>query len=339
MKEYGIYTLANDAVHDQLIALINSIEANVEKEIPICVIPYDNQLSLVNQVIAERPNVTLFDKQESLQRWEKFAKDIWATHPQVLENRFKKATYPLGHHRKFVAFDGEFKKFVFYDADSLAMKPLSNVFEKLDRYDLVFDDWEHKKQDKSTALKLDLVEKNSSLQREYVRSKLHCSSFFGSRSSLLNDIELLRLKNHLIKDQEIKWIRRSWDDAFLFNYLTLRAEYSTFNFTLSSNSQDRTGNCADSDPFIELNGILYNQDGKKAIHRIHYMNYPSKYFKDLAEGKDRSVAYKNIFLYYRFYKEPQNRPKTLQYSNLMVKGKVIFEKAAKKLSGILRSAS
>ena len=94
MKEYGIYTLANDAVHDQLIALINSIEANVEKEIPICVIPYDNQLSLVNQVIAERPNVTLFDKQESLQRWENFAKDIWATHPQVLENRFKEATYP-----------------------------------------------------------------------------------------------------------------------------------------------------------------------------------------------------------------------------------------------------
>lgn len=33
----GIYTLANDVVLDQLVALLNSIERNVGKDIPVCV--------------------------------------------------------------------------------------------------------------------------------------------------------------------------------------------------------------------------------------------------------------------------------------------------------------
>jgi hypothetical protein len=35
----GIYTLANDVVYDQLVALLNSIEANVSPNIPVCIIP------------------------------------------------------------------------------------------------------------------------------------------------------------------------------------------------------------------------------------------------------------------------------------------------------------
>jgi hypothetical protein len=62
---YGIYTLANDAVYDQLVAFINSVEANVSKDIPICVIPYDDRLNLIKAEIAKRPNVTLFDNADS----------------------------------------------------------------------------------------------------------------------------------------------------------------------------------------------------------------------------------------------------------------------------------
>ena len=42
----GIYILANDYVYDHLIALLNSIEANAAKEIPICIIPYDDNIKL-----------------------------------------------------------------------------------------------------------------------------------------------------------------------------------------------------------------------------------------------------------------------------------------------------
>ncbi|MEQ8973540.1 MAG: hypothetical protein RIE73_24505 [Coleofasciculus sp. C1-SOL-03] len=47
MSSFGIYTLANDAVYHQLVALLNSIEVNVSPDIPVCVIPYDERLERV----------------------------------------------------------------------------------------------------------------------------------------------------------------------------------------------------------------------------------------------------------------------------------------------------
>ncbi len=40
----GICTLANDRVYDQLIALLNSIEVNGGKALPVCVYPYDDNI-------------------------------------------------------------------------------------------------------------------------------------------------------------------------------------------------------------------------------------------------------------------------------------------------------
>jgi hypothetical protein len=51
MESFGIYTLANDAVYDQLVALLNSIEVNVSPDIPVCIIPYDERLDLVQKAV------------------------------------------------------------------------------------------------------------------------------------------------------------------------------------------------------------------------------------------------------------------------------------------------
>lgn len=274
MNKQGIYTLANDVVYDQLVALINSIEVNISPDMPICIIPYDNRIDRIKQEVDFRPNVTLFEDTNSLQRWEDFARDVWATHPQ---NNPKKATViqtRIKSQRRYAAFDGLFDQFVVYDADCLAMKPLTDVFEKLETYDFVFDDWEHTKPESVAALKLSLIEKSGQFKAEYLRTRLHCCSFFGSKRGLFDESKLSELKKRLIENREIEWINGLFE-AFLFTYMTLRGNYSLFNFTRSSDSQDRTGNCADADPFVNINNILYNEQGLKPIHRIHYMNYLS----------------------------------------------------------------
>ena len=43
----GIYTLANDYVYHQLVALLNSIEANAGQDVPVCVIAYNDQVEKV----------------------------------------------------------------------------------------------------------------------------------------------------------------------------------------------------------------------------------------------------------------------------------------------------
>jgi len=83
MNSCGIYTLANDYVYDQLVALLNSIEVNIGLDIPVCVIPFDDQLDRVKEEIDSRPNVTLFCNREAIERWETFAQEVVAAHPRA----------------------------------------------------------------------------------------------------------------------------------------------------------------------------------------------------------------------------------------------------------------
>ncbi|MBE9051484.1 methionine synthase [Nostocales cyanobacterium LEGE 11386] len=342
MKPFGIYTLANDAVYDQLVALLNSIEVNVSQDIPVCVIPYNDQLERVKEEIATRANVTIFADKSSMQYWEDFYSQVWNAHPKAHQKvqGHPKWYQKSGLFRKMCAFDGEFDKFVFYDADSLAMNPLHRVLEKLNEYDFVFDDWEHKKATPVAALNFSVIENAISLPEVLVRSKIHCSSFFGSKLSVFNQHEREMLKERLIKNCEYDWINELslWCDADLFNYMTLRCDRPLFNFTLSPNGQDRTGNCADADPFINVNNVLYNKDGLKPIHRLHYMNYPSIYFQRLSQGEDVNIRYQEEFLYYRFLKNPEQKPQYLNPPSPLTTTSRNFQKAIHKVKKILTLA-
>lgn len=334
MKPSGIYTLANDVVFDQLVALLNSIEANVSRDIPVCVIPYNDQLERVQQEIKSRKNVTLFDNGESIQRWDNFAHEICAVHPALKQGNSSRNTWsrtPLL--RKLCAYDGEFEKFVFYDADSLAMKPIDKLLEQLDNYDFIFDDWEHKKSREKAALDLSVIE-NAGLYKEAdVIPKLHCSSFFGSKKGIFAPSELEFLKKLLIEDNEIQWLREWYfSDAFLFCYMTLRCDRPLFNYTLSPNGQDRTGNCANADPFVNINNVLYNEEKLKPIFRLHYMNYSATDFARLCRGEDVKIRYRDEFLHYRFLKNPEQKPQQLKAPSLMTKSNRVLNKVAKKIT-------
>lgn len=338
MKPQGIYILANDVVYDQLIALLNSIEANVSTELPICIIPYDDRLEKVKRLLDSKINVTLFENRESIQRWEDFAHEVWAAHPRANQSKNSRPNWYKGHlQRKFVVFDGIFDEFVFYEADNLAMKPIDDVWEKLKDYDFVFDDWEHKKPTPVAALNIPLIEASTPYREADIRPKIHDASFFGSKKGLFSLEELSQMKINLIKQREVEWINENgwWDDVFLFNYMTLFAQRPLYNFTLSSNHQERTGNCADADPFVNIDNVLYNQEGLKPIHRIHYMNYPSADFARLCQGEAANIRYRDEFLYYRFLKEPEKKPKELKSPTFFNQTNRKFQKLVKKITRVV----
>ena len=331
MPSYGIYTLANDVVYDQLVALLNSIEANVSPDMPVCVIPFNESIELVSREIATRPNVTLFDNWAAIQRWENLADTVWAAHPEAQNKKPGTAPWGKGHHRRLAAFDGPFDRFVFYDGDSLAMKPLDGVFAKLDEFDFVFDDWEHGNAEPVAALNIRVIEQTGLYRAADIRPKLHCSSFFGSKKGIFAAAELEGLQKLLVEGGEVAWVRRWWDDAFLFCYLTLRSDRPLFNFTLSPTGNDRTGNCADADPFVRIENVLYNEDGLKPIHRLHYMNYPAIDFARLAMGENVNIRYQDIFLHYRFMKQPDEKPQQLKSPSFLVKTSRKVQKLVKKV--------
>ncbi len=338
MAAFGIYTLANDIVFDQLVALLNSIEANIGTNIPVCIIPFDNRLHKVRQEINSRTNVTLFEDYSSIERWEKFACQFANAHPEALNTQQLHPRWYAGKlHRKFVAFDGAFEQFVFFDADSLAMKPLEDIQEKLQTYDFVFDDWEHIKSAKNAALNIPLVEASGVFTEAQIKPQLHCSSFFASKRGIFNPQELDILLKRLTEEDEAAWVNgQAWwgDDAFLFNYMTLRSNRPLFNFTLSPNGQERCGNCANADPFVAIDNVLFNQEGLKPIHRIHYMGYPSIDFTRLSQGEDVNIRFREIFLHYRFLKQPLLKPSLLKPPSFQAKANRLVERVTKKISKI-----
>lgn len=335
MNSRGIYILANDVVYDQLVALLNSIEINVSQDLPICILPYDDRLDLVKQEINSRPHVTLFENQTSLKKWDDFADKIWSAHPRAKSPNYLRPGWYRGHlQRKFAAFDGEFEEFVFYEADMLAMKPINRVFELLQNYDFIFDDWERNKPIAAAALNIPLIEKSTSYQEDNIRLWLHDASFWSSKKGLFTEDILQNLTKKLISEKEVEWINGIgwWDDVFLFNYMTFRLERPIFNFTLSANKQEVTGNCAEIDPFVNIDNVLYNQQGKKPIHRIHYMNYGSSQFRNLCNGIDEDIKYKDIFLHYRFLKNPEQKPSMFRRKNLLD----LWSEKSKKIKGKIR---
>jgi hypothetical protein len=334
MKPFGIYTLANDPVYDQLVALLNSIERNVSPDIPVCIIPYDEQVELIVEEIKSRPNVSLFNNWESIQRWDNFVNQVWDAHPRSRESQLTRPGWYKGFvHRKFAAFDGDFKRFVFYDADSLAMKPLDDVLAKLDTYNFVFDDWEHAKPKAATDINLEIVESATNFTEPQLRFRIHCNSFFGSHQGFFGVDDLNSLKIRLIEKKEIEWIQKNfwWSSSALFNYMTLDSKYLIFNYTLSPNSQDKTGNCANADSFVNIDNILYNQDGLKPIHRIHYMSYSGSDFARLCRGEDVDIRYRDEFLYYRFLNQPKKKPQQLKPPSITAKTNRFIKQAVKKI--------
>lgn len=332
MASQGIYTLANDVVFDQLVALLNSIEVNVSPDIPVCIFPYNYNLARTKAEIEKRPNVFLFEDKAAMQRWDDFANRVWAAHPRA--KRPTGTAWYGGHvHRRYAAFQGVFDKFVAYDADTLAMKPLDDIFAKLDTYDFVFDDWEHRKPTPAAALDIPYIESLGQYTEAEIRPKLHCGSFFGSKRGVFSWEDVDTMERRLIEKQEILWINEKgwWDDSFLYNYFTLWRDRPMFNYTQSENPRDRTGNCAGADPFINIDNVLYNEQGQKPIHRIHYMNVSASDFTRLCQGEDVNIPYRDIFLHYRFLKEPDNCPQVFHPPSLTTKIKRKIETNLKKL--------
>ena len=81
----GICTLANDRVYDQVVALLNSIEAILGPEMPVCIYPYNDETEKIAAEIANRPNVQLYNDKDSMQRWDQFFRDVWDAHPTAQE--------------------------------------------------------------------------------------------------------------------------------------------------------------------------------------------------------------------------------------------------------------
>jgi hypothetical protein len=303
----GIYILANDYVYHQLVALLNSIEVNVGQEMPVCIIPYDDRLDRVKAEVARRPQVTLFENQDSIERWERFATQAWKAHDRaqkVWRDRELPEVYRLAMHRKLCCFDGPFDRFIYFDADTLSMGSVEPIFQQLERYDWVTNDYQY-----CSDVKYIFDAPQEKLLRvfgaEKLKSHIFCAGWFASNKGVLS-AELLEHLLENLRTGEADVMALWGPDQSLLNYIVLRSDISYYNFAFHGGAPGSHW----SSKFDETNHVLY--DKERRLTYIHYMSVSSAKFNHLCEGIEAEIPYRDLFLHYRYLKSPDERPQTFR---------------------------
>ena len=302
----GICTLANDRVYDQVVALLNSIEAILGQETPVCIYPYDDNTTKLAALVAKRPNVQLYDHTDSLKRWDKFAQAAWDTHPtarQIWSQAGSTSYHRFGTHRRYCAFDAPFDRFLYMDADTLLMGAVEYIFAQLKDSDCVVYDFQHK--DPAHVYNVSSVKLKEIFPQERINTEIFCSGFYASKKDLFNQEKRDWLLAKL-QAGEAEILYPMAPDQTLINYMMMRSDILPYNFALHLPKNKRTGCCVTSRHFKALDNILYD-DGNRLTY-IHYIGLSSQLFTRVCAGENIDFPYRDIFLHYRYLHEPEKRP-------------------------------
>ena len=303
----GICTLGNDRVYDQIIALINSIEAVAGKDMPVCIYPYDDNTEQLAQEVAKRPNVQLYNDLDSIKKWDNYVCDIWDIHPfakQVWQKISDEPYHRVGTHRRYCAFDAPFDRYIYMDADTLLMSPVDAIFELLENHDCIVYDFQHK--DPTHVYQVDSPKLKNIFPDPRVKEKIFCSGFYASKKNLFSQEIRDELLAYL-KAGEAEILYPMAPDQTIINYMMMRSGCSIYNLALNLPKQERTGCCITSTHFQEKDHILYDKNNR--LTYIHYIGLSSKLFKKVSEGENITFPYRDLFLYYRYLHEPEKLPK------------------------------
>ncbi|MBE9068488.1 sugar transferase [Leptolyngbya cf. ectocarpi LEGE 11479] len=319
----GIYTLANDVVYDQLVALLNSIEQN-SGHIPVCVIAYNDDIERVTAEVAQRDNVSLLDDATLFKFWEDFSLRVWQTHPTAIKkwkaSGVKTQFYRVGENHRYVSFDpaAPFDEFIYLDADTLVLQPLDFMFERLSQADVVVYDFQFK--DLSHIFnvnsdKLEIVFSAERLQRD-----IFCSGCYASKRGLFSEAELDHVVDTLGQgNSDVLYMGAP--NQSLLNYMVQINNRSVHNVALEWRPEGKaTGNAVSSKHFEERDGLVY--DRGKRLSYLHYIGLSSKLFRRVCSGENLDFPYRQTFLHYRYLHEPMpellgkprayNQPPSLQ---------------------------
>lgn len=319
----GIYIVANDNVYDQLIALLNSIEANCGQDTQICLIPYNDKIDRIQQEIAHRKNIQQFQDSASIAKWEKFITEFhklyYAYSPEDMHKGLPKRTNALGMHRRYCAFDGPFEKFIYIDCDTLLFQPVDFIFSMLDEWDFITHDFQRKTSEKRGEVGHFYQQFSDQYPSEaQLLDRFHCSGFWASKRGAIDSDDLQYFLQEL-ESSDIAVFKTDLFEQIILNYMTLKKNLKLYNFTLDQTSDRFTGSCITSRHFEEKDHILYDHD--KRLTYLHYMGVKNDRIQKLCQWKTfhlpynqgllyladklmkwqiSTIPYKEIFLHYRF---------------------------------------
>ena len=325
----GICTLGNDRVYDQIIALVNSIEANAGKDMPVCIYPYDDNTEKLAQFASTKPNVELYNDLDSMEKWDRYVRSIWDVHPfakQVWQKVDSEPYHRIGTHRRYCAFDAPFDRYIYMDADTLLMSPIDKIWHLLESHDCIVYDFQHK--DPTHVYNVNSPQLNTIFPSPRVEQEIFCSGFYASKKNLFSQPMRDDLLEYLASG-EAEILYPMAPDQTIINYMMMRSGSSIYNLALQLPQESITGCCVTSNHFEEKDHILYDKNNH--LTYIHYIGLSSSLFKKVSEGENITFPYRDLFLYYRYLHRPEQLPKFTTKAKAYNPQPNLFQKITRKL--------
>ncbi|MGB3294739.1 MAG: Npun_R2821/Npun_R2822 family protein, partial [Phormidesmis sp.] len=198
-----------------------------------------------------------------------------------------------------------FERFVYLDADILAMDSFDLLFDSLDESDFVTYDFQYK--DLTHVYDVTSERLSEVFERDRLETEIFCAGLYASKKGIFTDQMLADLLSSLqAGDADILYA--NGPDQSILNYMVMKSGLKAINLSRTLPAEERTGCCVTSPHFEERDHILYDQ--QQRLIYLHYIGVGSQFFRRVCAGENILFPYRDLFLHYRYLKAP-NRPELI----------------------------
>lgn len=288
----GIYIIANDKVIEQALALLNSIRLH-DPDIPIVMIPYDDQYQAVAKLLAESYGVKMYEdlpfiEHLSNQLHQTFGKEFFAR-----PNQF----------RKQACWFGSFDEFIYIDTDIVVFEKISNNFNYLNNYDFICCDYQYSGGIQNVFT--DKIIENNIFSLTEVQDVFN-GGFWGSKKHLISEKILYETFFECAAHPEYFDFSQKTSDQPIINYMILKHIPRRFNIVRRPDGAP--GNWAGSKHFKTQGNQLIDPNVNQPLQYLHWAGIRI----------EPGCPYWDIWKYYRYLNssEPIAVQKTKTKTNL-----------------------
>jgi hypothetical protein len=278
----GVYIVANDRVADNAIALLSSLRLH-DPDIPVFMIPFDENHQYIAGVLKEYYQVELFPDLDFLDEFTKTIGEIFPRDFLKLPNKM----------RKLSAWFGPLDEFLYIDTDIVLFRPISEALDFLKNADFLTCDFHHQGRGLNDVFSPTILELQ--LFSETELQDVFNSGFWGSRKGLLSLETMKSLLQDCASHREYFDFSNGTTDQPVMNYLVLKSMPRRLNITRAVDHEP--GSWGGSSHFVEKEAhILF--DGDRPLRYLHWAGTPMR----------PGGPYRELWEYYRF----RNCPLPLQ---------------------------
>lgn len=275
----GVYIVANDKVGENAIALMSSLRLR-DPEIPVFLIPFNDDYHQVAGRLAELYNVQLFPDLAFLEALTQKIGEIFPRDFLALPNKM----------RKLAAWFGPLDEFLYIDTDILFFTPVTDTLAYLDQADFIWCDYHYKRGLEDVFS--EVVPEQNIFSADELKDVFN-SGLWGSKKSALSLERLYDVLAECAAHREYFDFSSGCTDQPIMNYLVLSAIAKRLNVVKANPGEP--GSWGGSPHFTQRDQVLF--DGDRPLRYLHWAGTPMR-----AGG-----PYRSLWTYYRYLNDLEGK--------------------------------